>query len=104
MYRATTPTHIFTLPIDTSDCAEIQVSYQQGNFKFIKHYQDGVLPQGMTLDGNDVNIYLTQEDTKKFKKGKASVQIRVLTVLGKAMASQWMEVSVFDVISEDILA
>lgn len=50
MYRATTPTHTFTLPIETSTCSEILVSYKQGSVTINKHYQDSTLPEGMSLD------------------------------------------------------
>lgn len=104
MYRATTPTHTFTLPIETSSCTEIQLTYQQDDTVLVKHYQDGVLPEGMTLDGKDVNVFLTQEETKQFKKGKAYAQIRVLTNAQKVMASQKMALSVHDVFNEEVLA
>jgi hypothetical protein len=39
MYRATTPTHTFTLPINTSDCLEIQVTYKQGGGGTSKNVQ-----------------------------------------------------------------
>ena len=106
MYRATTPTHTFTLPIETSTCNEIQLTYKQddGDIVLVKHYQDGVLPEGMTLDGKDVNVFLTQEETKLFKKGKAYAQIRVLTNAQKVMASQKMSMPVNDVFNEEVLA
>ena len=103
MYRATTPTHIFTLPFDADSCSEIQVTYKQNEHVFVKHYQDGTLPAGMTLDGKDVNIFLTQEDTLAFTRGKAQVQIRVLKG-GKVMASQKMNVAIYDVINEEVLS
>lgn len=103
MYRATTPTHVFTLPFDTSECTEIQVAYKQNNHELVRHYQDGTLPEGMTLDGKDVNIFMSQEDTLAFSRGKAQVQIRVLKS-GKVMASQKMNVSVYDVINEEVLS
>lgn len=103
MYRATTPTHVFTLPFETSTCTEIQVAYKQNNHELVRHYQDGTLPEGMTLDGKDVNIFLSQEDTLAFSRGKAQVQIRVLKS-GKVMASQKMNVSVYDVINEEVLS
>lgn len=42
MYRATTPTHTFTLPMDTSNCLEILVTYKQGNVQLDKHYQGNI--------------------------------------------------------------
>ena len=104
MYRVTTPTHTFTLPSDTSNYSEIQVAYKQGQNLLVKHYQDATLPEGMTLDGQNVIITLSQEETKSFSKGSASVQVRVLTSGGEAMASQVFTISVRDVITEDVLA
>lgn len=105
MYRVTTPTHTFTLPLDTSTLKEIQVSYKQGNLKLIKHYQDGILPDGMTISANTVIVRLSQEETKKFNaKDTATVQVRVLTNDDDVFASQKFVISVVEVISEDILS
>ena len=104
MYRVTTPTHTFSLPMATSECEVIQVTYkQQDEVVLSKQYDDGVLPSGMTLDGNDVILNLTQAETKKFVKGKAKVQVRALTGEGKALASDNFEFQVYDVNNEDIL-
>lgn len=103
MYRVTTPTHTYTLPIETSSCKEILVSYKQSNVLLEKHYQDGILPSGMTLNGNDVIVNLTQAETKAFEKGKIDAQVRVLTNANKAFASQIFTVTHKDVINEEIL-
>lgn len=104
MYRATTPIHTFTLPIQTSNCKEIQVTYRQGPAKVVKHYQDGVLPEGMTLDEDKVIIKLTQAETLKFcPKDPAYVQVRVLTTDDSAYASQRFKVSINNVLNEEIL-
>ena len=104
MYRATTPTHTFTLPFDTSVCKEIQLTYsQEGRNILVKHYQDEILPEGMTLDGADVNVFLTQDETKMFKKGRAQAQFRILTTANKVIASQKMQVPVHDVFNEEVL-
>lgn len=103
MYRATTPTHTFKLPIETNTCSEILVSYKQKDFALDKHYQDGALPSGMTLDGKNVVIVLTQEEANQFKEGTAKVQVRVLTNAGTAMASNIFKLFVADVINEEVL-
>ena len=103
MYRATTPTHTFTLPMDPAECTEIQVAYEQGPVELVKLYQDNTFPPGMSFDENDVLITLTQQETSQFKEGRAYVQIRV-RYGGKVLASQKMNVSVFDVLNEEILA
>lgn len=105
MYRVTTPTFTFTLPIQTSSCKEIQVTLKQGAIKIIKHYQDGTLPSGMTLNDKDVYVKLTQEETKAFATYVAlNAQIRVLTNDDDAYASQVFIVNVNDVLNEEILA
>lgn len=104
MYRVTTPTHTFTLPIDTSTCSEILLTYEQGSTVLEKHYQDNTLPDGMTLDGTSVIQVLTQEETKAFCRGVVKAQIRVLTTAGKAYTSQKFEIHVKDTLNEDILA
>lgn len=104
MYRATTPTHTFTLPIDTSTCKEILVTYKQNKTKLDKHYQDSTLPSGMTLDGANVIIKLTQAETLMFSHDHSVyAQVRVLTVDDSAYASQRFKISINDVLNEDIL-
>ena len=104
MYRATTPIHTFILPIQTSNCKEIQVTYRQGPTTVVKHYQDSTLPEGMTLDEDKVIIKLTQTETLKFcPKDPAYVQVRVLTTDDSAYASQRFKVSINNVLNEEIL-
>lgn len=103
MYRVTTPTHTYTLPIETSTCKDILVSYKQNNVRLEKHYQDGTLPSGMTLDGKKVIVNLSQVETKKFVKGSVDSQVRVLTNADKAFASQHFTISIKDVNNEEIL-
>lgn len=104
MYRATTPKHIFTLPIPTSSCKDILITYAQNNKIVIeKHKDDGAIPSGMVLDGDDVIITLTQEETNKFKEKTATAQIRVLTNGGKVCASKRFTISVKGVDDDQIL-
>lgn len=104
MYRVTTPTHTFTLPIETATCSEILVTYRQGKIKIDKHSKNGTLPSGMTLDGKNVIIRLTQEETKKFEaEDFSSVQVRVLTNAGDSFASQIFSVMIDEVMNEEIL-
>lgn len=103
MYRATTPTHTFTLPIQTSDCKDILVSYKQGTVVVEKLMDNGVLPDGMTIDGQNVIVRLTQAETNLFKPTQATVQIRVLTSDGLAMASQRFPILVESVLNDEEL-
>lgn len=82
-------------PVNTNTLAEILVSYRQGNVKLDKHYENGTLPGGMSLDGARVIIKLTQDEANMFKgDNKASVQVRVLTASGDALASQRFGITV----------
>lgn len=103
MYRVTTPTHTYTLPISTDECAEIQITYKQDKTSVVKHYQDGTLPDGMSLEGNTVIVVLSQEETAKFAKGKVEAQVRVLTTGGEAMASQTFKLKINDVLNDEVL-
>ena len=104
MYRATTPTHTFTLPDNTSLYDEIQVTYKQKDLMLVKHYQDGTLPDGMVLDGKDVIITLTQTETLAFVKNcPVHAQVRVLTTNGQALASQQFTIKITDVLNEEVL-
>ena len=58
MIRGTTPTHIFTVPFDTSIIKEVRVIYKQGNQKVLcKDNKD------VEMDAQTVSLKLTQEDT-----------------------------------------
>lgn len=104
MYRVTTPTQTFKMPISTSECSKIQLTYKQGDTKLVKLYEDGVLPEGMILDDDQVIQMLSQEETKAFKKGTATVQLRALLSSGKAYASAAFDLDVKEVLNEEILA
>ena len=103
MYRATTPTHTFTLPVNPADCDEIQVTYKQGDTTLEFHLENNILPPGMAVERNNVETTLTQEQTLMFDKGKAQVQVRV-RMDDTVKASQKFNISVFDSINEEILS
>ena len=62
--QATTPIHTFKLPMDTSECDKIEVAYKQGYKKICIEKDD----DEMTLDGNNVIIMLTQEQSLRFEE------------------------------------
>ena len=104
MYRVTTPEHTFTLPQNASAYDVIQITYKQGATKITKTCEDGVTPQGVTIDGKNVVVMLTQAETKKFRAGGAlTVQVRALTLGGKAYASDRFPIEVKEVNNEEIL-
>lgn len=104
MYRVTTPTFTYVLPIQTSTCDVVQVTFRQGDTDLIKTYENETLPSGMTFDGKNVVVQLTQEETKAFKADDMiETQIRVLTNTDAAYASKVFKLTVNDVLNEEIL-
>ena len=104
MYRVTTQTHTFVLPIQTSTCKEILLTYRQGDKELDKHYENGVLPDGMTLYKNEVIQELTQEETKLFCDGFVQAQIRVLTTEDKSHASQVFNIYMNKTLNDVVLS
>lgn len=100
--RVTTPTNTFKLPENVSDYAKVEITYEQGGLQIIKLYT-GSPVSWASIDGKDISVTLTQEETKQFNNGKASVQVRAKTAGGKVKASaQWL-VDILDTESENIL-
>lgn len=90
MIRGTTPTHTFTLPFDVDLIKSLRVIYQQND--------ETVLIKTLTdcaVAGNVISYKLTQEETLQFaQNAKVSIQIRVLTNDGDALASRICTVGV----------
>ena len=104
MFRSTTASFTFVLPIQTSTCTEILLTYKQCEKELDKHYENGTLPEGMTLNKNEVIQQLTQEETKLFDEGIVAAQIRVLTNQGKSHSSQVFYIKWSDVLNDLVLS
>lgn len=99
MIRGTTPTHVFTVPFDTSIIKTVRVIYKQNNNQVVCKENDDV-----EMDGNVVSVKLTQEDTFKFKHGQnVKIQLRVLTQDGEAMSSDIIVDSVQECLDDEVL-
>ena len=84
MFRATTPTHIFTLPFDTSLLQAVQITYQQFGRNILQKGKEDC-----TLTKNAIKLELTQEETLLFAStAEVLIQLRVVTNDGKVMASK----------------
>ena len=70
VYRATTPTITTTLPqgVDLSNAIKVYVSFASGENTFLT-ITDPV------VDGNEVSVFLTQEETLKLPVGDILMQI-----------------------------
>lgn len=97
MYRVTTPTHTFNLPFSTADIDELILTYKQrGRIVLEKRKPD------VTLVGNQIRAFLTQEETKEFDHKPAQVQIRIKKG-NKVMASNILEINVLDVLNDEVM-
>ena len=100
MIRGTTPTHTFSLPIQTVLIKDIEITYaQNGAVVLTKGIADCV------CSDNEVSVRLTQEDTFLFVDGICvEVQLRVLTLGGDVLSSHVMRVHCNECLSCEVLA
>lgn len=101
MRRATTPTHIFTLPesISISEATEAQIIYSQNGASILeKNMKD------ITIDGenNTFELSLSEEETNLFAPGKALIQVR-LKIEDAVLASQMIFLNVKPVLNSEVL-
>lgn len=100
MYRGTTPTLTFRLPIDTGSITVLSLAVAQaGQCKIEKALSD------VQLDGNVVSCTLTEAETLSLTAGRgidAKIQLRV-GVGGQRMASQVFEVPVERILRDGAL-
>ena len=83
MYRGTTPTFTFTLPIECETISKLSVAFKQGGELL---FERG-LPD-VTMSGNVLSCTLTEEETLQLR-GDTELQIQLRVGVGSArMASQ----------------
>lgn len=98
MRIGTTPTHTFTLP------AEIATVTAKARVVYSQCYRVVLTKEVAALDGNDVVVNLTQEDTLKFHNRKpVDIQVRVLTKTGEALSSDIITQKVCDCLEKAVL-
>lgn len=98
MRRASTPTHEFTLPFDSSMVEELLLTYKQGNKVVLE--KTGA---DMTANGNVWTIVLTQSDANQFSVGFATGQIRVLSPGGQALVSDPFSFYVGETYNDEVM-
>lgn len=99
MIRGTTPTHVFTLPIDVNTLEKIRVIYSQNGREIVTKTEGDC-----QLDGNKITVKLSQRETLGMKStANVEIQLRVLTNGGDALASQIMSVTPVRCLSDEVL-
>lgn len=99
MFRGTTPTLKFTLPIETSAIAAAYISVEQNRRVILeKSIED------CTLSGNTISVKLTQEETLKLGvSDRTEIQLRVRLADGNALASQIFMVPIDRILKNGVI-
>ena len=98
MYQATTPHFTFTLGIDTANISKLRLTFYQGNKALITLSEDDV-----TMQGNNVDVVLTQEQTLLFTPGQMFTQFRVKLIDGTVEASNSIDIAISKSLDTEIL-
>lgn len=104
MVRATTPTHIFTVPFDPAQMRTMLLTYSQRRGRAILERGRDELTFGKDENGYFISTKLTQAETARFSPElPANIQLRVVNQEGEAMASNIIVVPVEDVLNAEVL-
>lgn len=98
--RATTPKHLFELGIDVSNLEKVLITYKQGCEKMLEKTLEDC-----DVDGDKISYRLTQEEMNEFHgcNGLITIQVRILTKEGTAMASEEIYADLYDVLNDEVL-
>lgn len=99
MVKGTTPTHTFNVPLDYSSIKTVKIIYSQRDKEvLVKRTED------CTIESGKISTKLTQDDTFKFECNTiVTIQIRVLTTDGDALASDLIMVNVGKCLDDEVL-
>lgn len=99
MIRGTTPTLNFTLPFDTREIEKAFVTIcQNGKIAIDKSIEQ------CSYSGNTLTTTLTQEETLSLECGKyVSIQVRVKTKTGTALASNIITAPCDSILKEGVI-
>ena len=90
MTRGTTPTFILTLPVDVdlTTANNVYATFQQGLTKLTK------TGDALTIEGNIVNVFLSQKETLSFYGGSVEIQLNWTYADGKRACTNIVTVPV----------
>lgn len=98
MRRGTTPTlKIRVSGIDLKELETIYITIKQNKNEVTKSGNE------VTTDGDIIFITLSQEDTLKFCRSCAWVQMRAITVDGMAVASGIRMINIDDILKDGVI-
>ncbi|MBE6637538.1 MAG: hypothetical protein E7618_07040 [Ruminococcaceae bacterium] len=98
MRKGTTPTHIFTLGIETSCLTDLRILYAQDDVILEKHLSDCV------LEGETASVTLTEEETFLFASdAPVNIQLRLRIGEDVVLTSDPIIVPVKRCLKEEVL-
>lgn len=97
--RGSTPTHTFSIPFDTSAVTGVVIIYAQDGAEVLQKKT-----ADCTITDHDVSVMLSQNDTLLFGAGKPAMVQLVVYAEERAFVSNMVEMSVSDILSEDVEA
>lgn len=100
MYRATTPTIRFNVPVDLTEATSVYATFEQGDLKVTKTDTD------LTITSEYVDVYLTQAETLKFTTGTTDAQLNWLYVddgVTKRNCSNIVKVTIRDNLIDEVI-
>lgn len=120
MRRGTTPTIVLTIDneYDLSHATDVWATFEQASSaveltREWKRYPDPDDPtanQGITVDGQNVIVTLSQEETLEFVKGSVQVQVKMKqddydegTIYDDVVGTVIKKIKVEEILSEDVM-
>lgn len=103
MYQYTTPTLPITIPeVDFSEVSKFRIAIKSGGDEYLLFVVDAD-DERVDAEHKTIMLELTQEQTTQLEIGKGQVQARIVYRSGKVQATQKANVSINDVIDEEIV-
>ena len=103
MIRATTPTHRFIFDQNPELFERILITYAQNGKIVLEKEKEDLTFEEPTEGQYPAHVQLTQEETKLFRVGQVTVQVRVLTSGEDALASEKTAIDVENVLNDEVL-
>lgn len=104
MYRGSTPVIKINLPdkVDLENVSEIWVTIKNFYTKITKKLSEDNVD--VDVEGHNVKIGLTQEETLTLSPGEARVQVRFLTDNGQSFPTNEMIIQVNDILEGGVIS
>lgn len=97
MRRGTTPTNTFSVSIDLTEATVFVTYAQDGKIILEKTGSD------LQITATAIRVTLSQEDTLKLHEGRVDIQIRYVTELGAADASNIISTTAERILKDGVI-